>query len=54
MKDFFAYERFPMSIVLLSNALTIAIYAIGLYMLAQCGIWWAALYLLYCGWMEIR
>jgi hypothetical protein len=47
-------ERFPVSIVFLSNLHSISIYAIGLYVLAQCGIWWGALYLLYCGWMEIR
>jgi hypothetical protein len=48
------YERFPTPIVFLSNLLTIAIYAIGLYILARCGILWGVLYLLYCGWMEIR
>ncbi|MHC4628364.1 MAG: hypothetical protein ACYTDV_15410, partial [Planctomycetota bacterium] len=31
-----------------------SIYGIGLYILAQCGIWWAVLYLLYCGGFEIR
>lgn len=54
MNEVTAYERFPTSIVFLSNGLSISIYAIGFYILAQCGILWAALYLLYCGWMEIR
>ena len=54
MKDIAAYERFPLSVVFLSNGLTISIYAIGIYVLAQCGIWWAVLYLLYCGGLEIR
>ena len=54
MKELAAYERFPLSIVFLSNFLTISIYAIGIYVLAQCGIWWAVLFLLYCGWFEMR
>ena len=54
MKEITAYERFPLSIVLLSNGLAIAIYAIGLYIMAQCGLVWAVLYLLYCGWIEMR
>lgn len=48
------YERFPMPIVFLSNLLSISIYAIGIYILAQCGIWWAVLYLAYCGWFEVK
>jgi hypothetical protein len=54
MEKITAYERFPSSIVFLSNGLSISIYAIGLYILAQCGIWWAVLYLVYCGVFEIR
>ncbi len=54
MEEFSTYERFPFSIVFLSNGLSISIYAIGLYILAQCGIWWAVLYLVYCGAFEIR
>lgn len=54
MKEVTAYERFPLSIVFLSNGLAIAIYAIGLYIMAQCGLVWAVLYLLYCGVFEMR
>ena len=54
MKEITAYENYPIPIVLLSNGLAISIYAIGLYILAQCGIWWAVLYLLYCGVFEMR
>lgn len=54
MKELTAYERFPMPTVLLSNGLAITIYAIGVFILAQCGIWWAVLYLLYCGGFEMR
>jgi hypothetical protein len=54
MNQVTAYERFPTPIVFLSNSLTITTYAIGLYILSRCGILWGTLYLLYCGWMEIR
>ena len=47
-------ESFPLRIVLLSNVVAIAIYAIGAYILSRSGIWWAVLYLIYCGWIEVR
>jgi len=49
-----SYERFPWPIVLLANVVTLAIYATGTYLLWGLGLWWAVLYLLYCGWMEWR
>ena len=54
MKEVTAYENYPMPIILLSNGLALAIYAIGLYVMTQCGIWFAVLYLLYCVGLEIR
>ncbi len=48
------YERFPMSIVFLSNALSMSIYAIGIYVFASLGPWWVVPYVLYCLWMEFR
>jgi hypothetical protein len=54
MKACDPYENFPFRIVLLSNSVGVSIYAVGVYIMAGCGIWWAALYLLYCGWIEIR
>jgi len=54
MKELDAYESFPLRIVLLSNLVAISIYSIGVYILAGFGIWWAVLYLVYCGWVEIR
>jgi len=54
MKELDGYESFPIRIVLLSNLVAISIYAIGIYILALCGIWWAVLYLVYCGWVEVR
>ena len=49
-----SYERFPLSIVLLSNALAMSIYAIGACILAGFGLWVVVLYLLYCLWVEFR
>ncbi|OHB73288.1 MAG: hypothetical protein A2Z25_09550 [Planctomycetes bacterium RBG_16_55_9] len=54
MSQITAYERFPSPIVFLSNLLSISLYAIGVYILGRCGIFWMVLYLLYCGWIEIR
>jgi hypothetical protein len=48
------YERFPMSIVLLSNALSVSIYAIGIYVFAGLGLWFVVPYVLYCLWIEFR
>ena len=54
MKTLDSYENFPARIVLLSNSLGVSIYAIGAYVMARCGLWWAIGYLLYCVWIEIR
>lgn len=54
MKELDSYESFPLRIVLLSNVVTIAIYAIGAYIFSGFGTWWAVLYLVYCGWIEVR
>ena len=54
MKALGSYENFPAGIVLLSNFVAISIYALGVYILARCGIWWTVPYLLYCGWIELR
>ena len=47
------YENFPAWIPILSNLVSISIYAIGAYILAGFGILFAILYLLYCLWLEI-
>ena len=54
MKEPKAYERFPLRIVLLSNFVGLSIYAVGAYILAGFGIWLAALYLVYCCWIEFK
>jgi hypothetical protein len=48
------YENFPPCLVAVANALPIAIYAAGTYVMAHFGIAAAALYLLYCALMEFR
>jgi hypothetical protein len=48
------YERYPLSIIALSNLVAASIYALGTYLMTRLGIWWAVPYLLYCGWMEYR
>ena len=54
MKTCDSYENFPPKIVLLSNSVGVSIYAVGVYIMAGCGIWWAVLYLLYCGFIEVK
>jgi len=48
------FENFPLWMVAVSNTVGLAIYAIGLFLMAQLGIVWALLYAAYCLWMEIR
>jgi hypothetical protein len=48
------FENFPLRLVAVSNAAGLSIYAIGLYLMAQLGPWWAVLYAAYCLWMEWR
>lgn len=48
------FENFPLWMVAVCNAVGLAVYAIGLYLMAQLGIVWALLYAAYCIWMEYR
>ena len=48
------YESYPASTVLLSNALVVAIYAIGAVILPGVGAWAVVLYSAYCVWIEFR
>ncbi|MHC4260520.1 MAG: hypothetical protein ACYSTF_08950 [Planctomycetota bacterium] len=48
------YENFPTWIPSVSCAWSLAIYALGFYILAQLGILFAALYMLFCVWVESR
>jgi hypothetical protein len=47
-----SFENFPWQMVVISNAVSLAIYAIGLYLMARLGIVWGLFYLAYCIWME--
>jgi hypothetical protein len=49
-----SYENYPFWMIAMSNALSLSIYAIGLFILAQAGIIFAVLYLLYCVFVEIN
>ena len=49
-----SYDKYPLWIVILSNALGISIWAIGAYILSGFGILWIGLYLAYCIWLELR
>ena len=48
------YEKYPISTVILSNAVSLAIYGIGTYIMFRAGWIWMGLYILYIIWMEIR
>jgi hypothetical protein len=49
-----SYEDYPRYVPLLSNLLTLAIYAIGAYVLANFGLGVMVLYLVYCLWIESK
>ena len=48
------YDRYPVWIVIVSNALGLGIWAIGAGILSGFGILWSLLYLAYCVWIEFR
>jgi hypothetical protein len=48
------FENYPWWMVLICNTLSLAIYAIGIFLMAGLGIVWAVLYAAYCLWMEWR
>lgn len=54
MKDKATFERYPLSVVLASNAVSLGIYAIGAYVLTRISPWLALPYLAYVVWMEVR
>jgi hypothetical protein len=49
-----SFENFPWWMVVACNAVGLAIYAIGLYLMARLGIVWGVAYVGYCVWMEWR
>ena len=49
-----SFENFPWWMVVITNTVGLAIYAIGLYLMARLGIVWGLMYAAYCVWMEWR
>ncbi|MBN1846050.1 MAG: hypothetical protein JW810_10230 [Sedimentisphaerales bacterium] len=49
-----SFENFPWWMVVVCNAVGLAVYAIGLYLMVRLGIVWGVLYAAYCLWMEWR
>ena len=47
-----SFENFPWWMVAICNAHGLAVYAIGLYLMARLAIWLGVLYAVYCVWME--
>ena len=54
MQEKQSYENFPFWIPLLSWALSLSIYASGMYIIYQLGILFAILYLFFCLWIELK
>ena len=54
MEQLKAFENYPWWIILVSNFISLAIYAIGAYIIFQVGIVWFVIYLVYIIGLEIR
>ncbi|MEW6235402.1 MAG: hypothetical protein AB1656_08465 [Candidatus Omnitrophota bacterium] len=54
MEKGMVFENYPLWMVLVSNSLSLAIYALGIILLYELGAIYAVLYLAYCVWMEFR
>jgi hypothetical protein len=48
------YENYPLGMIAVAGALSLAVYAAGAYILAQWGILFAVLYLGYCAFVELQ
>lgn len=49
-----SFEKFPLWMVLSCNAVGLAIYVIGIYIMSHLGIVWGIVFAVYCIWMEWR
>src|SRR4030042_1309182 len=54
MKQAKGYENFPVWMVVLSNAVSLSFYVIGVYIFLAFGLLLVVPYLLYCLWLEIK
>ncbi len=48
------FDNFPLWIPILSGALSLTIYAIGIYIFSQLGILYAILFFIFCLWLELK
>ncbi len=48
------YENYPLPIILLTNMVSLGIYALGIYIFVKLGILYAVLYLIYILWFEVK
>ncbi len=48
------FEQFPWWMLVTSNSVGLAIYALGLYLMARLGLVWGVLYAAFCIWLEWR
>jgi len=48
------FENFPWRMVAVCNAVSLAIYAAGFYLMVRLGLAWGLLYVAYCAWVEWR
>ncbi len=48
------FENYPFWFILVSNAISISAYLLGLYVILFFGVMWALIYLAYCIFLEIR
>jgi hypothetical protein len=48
------YENYPFWMIAVAGGLSLAVYAVGAYVMAQLGIWFAAAYLGYCVFVELQ
>lgn len=49
-----SFENFPWWMVIICNAVGLAVYAVGLYLMTRLGMVWGVLYAAYCVWVEWR
>ncbi len=54
MEEIKGYENYPFRLVLISNLLSLLIYGLGIYVIAQIGLTWVFLYLLFILLLEFR
>ncbi|MFC1932233.1 hypothetical protein ACFLXU_01200 [Chloroflexota bacterium] len=54
MKEIKCYENYPLWIVILSNLVSLSIYAMGAFVIYKIGWIWLTVFVIYIAWLEIR